>query len=255
MKILLDSREQDLFSMLNIVLKHNDSDITLDTAQLTIGDIIILDNNDTELLIIERKSVKDLAASIVDGRYNEQSFRLNNCNIHNHNIIYLIEGNISNFKNHNKRISKNAIYSSLFTLNYYKGFSTLRSDGLNESAELIFRITDKLRREKCKRGFYNGNKDKIENKSYIDVMKCEKKSNITSSNIGEVMLRQIPGVSANYAKVIMEKYTGLVDLICSLQENPDCLNGLKFKTTTGQTRKISTTCISNIKTYLVQECI
>ena len=67
------------------------------------------------------------------------------------------------------------------------------------------------------------------------------------------MLRQIPGVSANYAKVIMEKYNSLIDLICDLQEDSDALKGISYTTGSGQSRKISSTCISNIKKYLIQE--
>ena len=89
MKILLDCREQDLFSLLTIVINKNNSDILLESAQLSIGDIIIQDDEETELLVIERKSVKDLAASITDGRYSEQSFRLNNYNLHISNIYYI----------------------------------------------------------------------------------------------------------------------------------------------------------------------
>lgn len=40
--------------------------------------------------ICERKTADDLAASIIDGRYDEQKFRLKNCDINN--VIYLIEG-------------------------------------------------------------------------------------------------------------------------------------------------------------------
>jgi ERCC4-type nuclease len=40
--------------------------------------------------IIERKTADDLAASIMDGRYEEQKFRLRNCGINN--VIYLVEG-------------------------------------------------------------------------------------------------------------------------------------------------------------------
>lgn len=253
MKILLDCREQDLFSLLTIIINKNNSEIVLESAQLSVGDIIIQDDEETELLVIERKSVKDLAASITDGRYSEQSFRLNNYNLHNHNIVYLIEGSILNYNSKGRRINKNAIYSSVFTLSYYKGFSVYRTEGLNDTAETIFRITDKLRREKNKLGFYTGNTDKIESQSYVDVIKAEKKSNVTTNNIGEVMLRQIPGVSANYAKVIMEKYNSLIDLICDLQEDSDALKGISYTTGSGQNRKISSTCISNIKKYLIQE--
>jgi len=40
--------------------------------------------------IVERKTADDLAASIMDGRYEEQKFRLKNCGINN--VIYLVEG-------------------------------------------------------------------------------------------------------------------------------------------------------------------
>ena len=78
MKILLDCREQDLFSLLTIVINKNNSDIILESAQLSLGDIIIQDDEETELLVIERKSEKALAATITDGRYSEQSFRIKN---------------------------------------------------------------------------------------------------------------------------------------------------------------------------------
>ena len=39
-----------------------------------------------EKLVIERKSINDLLSSIKDGRYAEQSYRLNGLPNHNHNI-------------------------------------------------------------------------------------------------------------------------------------------------------------------------
>ena len=50
------------------------------------------------IILIERKSLNDLESSIKDGRYSEQSIRLNSSEIHNHNIYYLIEGNIQQEK-------------------------------------------------------------------------------------------------------------------------------------------------------------
>ena len=40
--------------------------------------------------ITERKTADDLAASIMDGRYEEQKYRLKNCGINN--VVYLVEG-------------------------------------------------------------------------------------------------------------------------------------------------------------------
>lgn len=40
--------------------------------------------------IVERKTADDLAASIMDGRYEEQKYRLKICGINN--VVYLVEG-------------------------------------------------------------------------------------------------------------------------------------------------------------------
>ena len=43
-------------------------------------------------------------------------------------------------------------------------------------------------------------------KKYVDVIKKEKKKNITPENIGEIILSQIPGVSSHTSKVIMKNF-------------------------------------------------
>ena len=58
--------------------------------QLHIGDVVFEDDSGKPIIIFERKTLMDLAASIKDGRYNEQSFRLDKEPAHNHNIIYII---------------------------------------------------------------------------------------------------------------------------------------------------------------------
>ena len=91
MLIKLDYRETDLqVACVQILAKHYKSEIVIKNENLPLGDIIIYDEKqEKELVIIERKTLRDLAASIRDGRYGEQGFRLNECNVHNHNIIYL----------------------------------------------------------------------------------------------------------------------------------------------------------------------
>ena len=189
---------------------------------LTLGDIIFCDDAGEELILIERKSIEDLASSIIDGRYVEQSFRLNNSNIHNHNIIYLIEGNLQVYRPYSK-INNKSIYSSMCILNSYKGFSLLRTINIQETAELIVRFFDKMTREKTNEIFYKNslnmensieetavddtntddtNKEVTPNVAleYVDVIKREKKSNITPENIYIIMLCQIPNISTTSAK-------------------------------------------------------
>ena len=126
MLIRIDVRENKLISLLEkqLLEKTTKYSIEIQKEQLAIGDIILEHANSK--LIIERKSVNDLAASISDGRYTEQSFRLDKTLEHNHNIIYLIEGDIRQFKD-TSRINKKALYSSLISLNSYKGFSVMRT--------------------------------------------------------------------------------------------------------------------------------
>lgn len=264
----IDNREKDLIKIIpDLVIKEKlDKKINVEICPLDIGDFIVEDNKGNEVIIIERKSIHDLASSIQDGRYNEQSLRLSSLHIHNHNIIYLIEGNIENYYNKYSRVTKEALYSSLFSLNFYKGFSVFRSMNLNETAMLIVKSVKKLMRDTTKKGYYsqermNENvdchgKDNEEYKqnattNYTDVVKRVKKDNIKPDNIGSIILSQIPGISATLSKVIMDKYGSLYELMMKMHETPDLLKNETYVTSKGQTRRISHKCIQSIQDYLL----
>ena len=212
---------------------------------------LICDNDGNELLIIERKSVADLASSIIDGRYAEQSFRLDACEHPNHNIIYLIEGSVANYKSYS-RINSKTIYSAMFTLNYYKGFSVIKTIDMTETAEYILRMCDKLNREKKKVSYYETG-EILKPKNYSEVVKKVKKENITPENIGEIILSQIPGVSSHTSQIIMNKFGSLYNLLCALDTNQQCMDTLTFITDSGIERRISKTSIRNIVQYLLYQ--
>ena len=86
--ISVDMRERDLFEKLEKIYENKSTDITLKSENLHLGDIVI--ETPCENIIIERKTIRDLLASIKDGRYNEQSLRLTSSTTCNHNIIYMI---------------------------------------------------------------------------------------------------------------------------------------------------------------------
>ena len=282
MLIKIDTREQELYKKCELcietVIKFKDIKLVYET--LPLGDIIINDEKHDKL-IIERKSVSDLVASIKDGRYEEQSYRLNGLNQHNHNIVYLIEGDINNFNTFKERIDKQTIYSAMFSINYYKGFSLMRSFSMEETATIICNMAYKMGKDVSKDGFYandtptndtptNGTptNDKptndtptidinanaidtiIEEKEYCKVIKKVKKENITEGNIGEIMLCQIPGVSSTSAIAILAQFKTLPNLIKSIQEDQLCLNSICTIDTNGKSRKISKTIIANIIKFL-----
>ena len=275
MKIKIDNREHELIRMCKYYLSispiYKDIDIVVEV--LPLGDVIICDDKEDKL-IIERKSLSDLSSSIKDGRYDEQSYRLNGLNHHNHNIIYMIEGDMNRLNLFKDRIDKTTLYSAMLSLNYYKGFSVLRSSNTDESALIICNMAYKIKKSDetdGKRAFYSNQHvvtpiiDAIVNDvtittttptendgepNYCSVIKKVKKENITVENIGEIMLCQIPGISSVSAIAVMAQYKTIQNLILKLKEDDACLTTVTYTNTKNQIRKINKTVISNIKKFL-----
>lgn len=255
MIIKVDARERDLIELISIILKEDKyKGIELVVGSLPLGDVI-LSLNQSDKLIIERKTINDLASSIKDGRYAEQSFRLNGIDHPNHNIIYLIEGDLSKWNTYKgTKMDKSTIYSALISINYYKGFSVHRSISSAESATIICSMANKLRKDNAKTPYYicggsqliKSEDEKTED-NYVSVVKRVKKENITEDNIGELMLCQIPGVSDVTALAIMSKYKTIPELISNLKENKQCLEDIR---STGTNRRLNKSCIENIIKFL-----
>ena len=283
MLIKVDTREAGLLQQMQaqISLVPVFKSIELRSETLPIGDIIISDGTEDKL-IIERKSVADLLASIKDGRYEEQSYRLNGLDqYHNHNIIYLIEGDVNRvnrFKT-DSSVEKLTLYSAMFSLNYYKGFSVFRSFSLEETANILCNMAYKMAKDASTKVPYyknviiGGAKVPIENvednsevnaipneekneeseKDYVSVIKKVKKENITPDNIGEIMLCQIPGISSVTALAVMEKYGTIPNLIKELEMNSETMKDLSYTNAKGQVRKINRTSIANIVKFLLKK--
>jgi len=146
MFIKVDSREKDLVTKMTYYISSIPAfrNLKVITESLPIGDIIISNNNE-DILIIERKTIIDLLSSIKDGRYEEQSYRLNGTPVHNHNIMYIIEGDVNKMNLFREtKFEKLTLYSAIFSLNYYKGFSAIRTFTLDETALFICNCTSKL---------------------------------------------------------------------------------------------------------------
>ena len=278
MIIKIDTREQELFKKCEATISAfpKFADIKLVSETLPLGDIIINDGIN-DCVIIERKTLSDLAASIKDGRYEEQSYRLNGLQHHNHNIVYLVEGDMYRFNTFKERIDKQTLYSAMFSINYFKGFSIMRSNNIEETAiiacNMVYKLVGGLKAGK--NGFYNNNiatdktpddiasgdktsDDKqpndavkeVSEKDYCSVIKKVKKDNITPDNIGEIMLCQIPGVSSASALAILAQFKTLPNLIQCLKADEQCLHNICTTDANGKSRKISKTAIATIVKFL-----
>jgi ERCC4-type nuclease len=275
MNIKVDVRESELIKKIQYLIINIPSfkEIQLITESLPLGDIIINDGND-EKLVIERKTINDLSASIIDGRYEEQSYRLNGLDLHNHNIIYLIEGNVNqtNTFKFKEPVDKLTIYSAIFSILYYKGFSILRTTDLDETATVLCNMVGKISRMKDKLPFYSNkqiqsitleqnpeytkkiifteDEKELDAKEYCKVVKKIKKENITKDNIGEIMLCQIPGISSQTAIAVFHKFKNIGTLIKNIQEDEKCLHDICTVDKNNKSRKISKLCIENILKFL-----
>jgi ERCC4-type nuclease len=248
MKLIIDNREP---KELITTLQNRVDTVVLENLEL--GDIIIKNDSNETVLIFERKSLSDLISSIKDGRYKEQSFRLSHCELDNKYIYYIIEGNILNFMNKEKEITKKMLFSSILSLSYKKGFSILHTSGLVETAEFIIRFYDKIKLEASEQPEASEKPEaqpSVSSDTYSDVIKTSKKSNITTSNINEIMLTQIPGISMHVAKTLMLKYKTIKELTNALCEDNKCLNAIIIDYDGGK-RKISKSVVATLIKFLV----
>ena len=267
MLIRVDMREDALYSLFHAnATTTTTTTHALRSESLPVGDVIISSaDGETDYIVFERKSLPDLAASIRDGRYKEQSLRLQAFpNVHSHNVVYIVEGDFSRYNERFSKIGKGALQSAMCSLNYYKGFSVVRTMSLAETHDLVQSYANKLAASPAPYGRYHPvnkdqdqaqdqdqDKDKDAAADYCSALrvkqvKCE---NITPQNIGEIMLCSIPGVSNKTASVVMKKYTTLRALIEALKEggSGECLADIRLETQ----RKLSKQCIQSIYNFLM----
>jgi ERCC4-type nuclease len=250
MKIIIDEREAALYD-----LCPKTERITIEKKVLNLGDIIFTSDDETSIyLVIERKSFRDLLASIKDGRYAEQSYRLTNCFPETHNIVYLLEGMFSTLP---REEDKKLVISCMASLNYFKGFSVMRTVSIAETAQHIVYMAEKIDKE-----IKDGKVAKYSNMAatvtptaiatdYCGVVKASKKANITKDNIGQMILMQIPGISSITAIEIMRPFANFLEFTDKIRSDTTYLNSVIVEATAGKKRKLGSNIIKSINELLL----
>ena len=265
MKIIVDERETALYGLLT-QQPHDNKKPQIEKRVIPLGDILFTsDDESITYQIIERKSIADLLASVKDGRYAEQSYRLANCFPNRHNIIYLIDGQV---RDHDKKL----VFACMASLNYFKGFSITRTVSLAETAQYIEITADKIARELSKgtspatspasSPATSTNADitthdtpsdvvtNVEAQDYCSVVKVAKKANITRENIGQLMLMQIPGISSTISGEIMRPFATFAAFIDHLRSEPAYLETIVLESS-GKKRKLGSNVVAAIRDYLL----
>ena len=272
MRLIIDTREHDLINLCELMISNDPNYTTMETETLPIGDILIKTDEGKDVLIAERKSLKDLLASIKDGRYEEQSHRLKNASgFAPHNVFYIIEGMFSTLRT---PLEKKLVISAMTSLAYFKGFSVIRTSGLQETADVLIQMANKI-----DRNFMKGvlpwyltrpssssgslettltneiveipetSNEKTEGGSYSGFVKKIKKENITPENMGEIMLCQIPGISTLYAQAILKSFGGFSNLMKGVKEGTANFENITYESK-GKQRKIPKNCGEDIAKFL-----
>jgi len=280
MRLIIDHREHDLIEKCQQMLDINPNYTRVETDSLPIGDILMKTDECKDVLIIERKTLQDLLASIKDRRYEEQSHRLKHASgFAPHNVFYLIEGMFSTLRT---PLEKKLVISAMASLSYFKGFSVIRTSGLQETADVLIHMADKI-----DRNFMDGklpwylvrptaqtsvetpsppqniflcdNPEKsveeqplinnAENPSYSGFVKKVKKENITPENIGEILLCQIPGISTLYAQAVLNTFGGFYGLLQKIKDGTAQFDNITYESK-GKPRRIPKTCGEEILRFL-----
>ena len=271
-ELQIDSREHKLIELLKEVKIKN---FEIVTKQLKLGDIVIKrktsDNSETNnsetnnsetnnsetnndcsdtILIFERKTTQDLLASINDGRYKEQNARLCS-NYDKTKICYLIENSINSQLSKYRKNGKQIVIGALVNKMCRDNIKILRTDSLEQSIEFLLNICKKVvekpeffKTESSKNTNIlakNTNTSSQLDSNYTETIKITKKDNINKNTFGLISLTIIPGVSSNIAKLIIEKYGSLNELIVKINKEPSQVSkdiaDIKLTTTTGKQRR------------------
>lgn len=248
-KICLDTREHDLILSIPNVISTNNLLIDFEVKDLQIGDVEIRDSSNVLLCVIERKSLNDLASSITDGRYREQSLRMKEAmhEISDHDKYYLIEGDFSQFSRkarYHSRIKPSTLLGVMASLSYGKGFSVVRTMSLQETAEWIVYFAKKISQihseRKNETTLNAGN-----NVNYSSVIVKQKCKNITPENIDEIFLCQIPYIQSVTARGLVDYFGSFYELQKQIQEKTDHLENIRINK-----RKLSSRIIQSLRAYI-----
>lgn len=206
--LVLDTRELSLISHISA------SNCEYSVQQLDLGDIVIYIDNNLRY-IYERKTLSDLQASIKDGRYVEQKGRLLQYKADNPGvtIVYIIEG-------HNKLNDIEMIYGSstagaIISLTHIYNFMTIFTANTEDTAAYITGIYGRILKNPEKFAANYAINSEILTANLITK---RRKDNISKDNIINLILSQIPGISATRAGIVAHNHKSIAGLYTKFAE-------------------------------------
>ncbi len=240
-----------------LTIDHREKDLKVafpdaNYQNLDLGDIQIrYKDSDKLFLLIERKTMNDLVASVNDGRYREQKKRLLESGHPRNQILYILEGRTKDIPAHTK-----TLFGMIINTMYRDMIPVIRLESIEETIFFIKRIIEKIESNDMSICSNNDNVGETDtNLEYLSTIKLKKKDNMTSNNCSILQLAQIPGMSIQNAQIIINTYQSLANLInIYFQTDEDkrtmLLSDLEISIANGKKRKLGKVLSERIYQYL-----
>jgi ERCC4-type nuclease len=246
MELVIDIREDKIINLIG------DSE-HIRTETLDVGDILFRNGEDV-VLIIERKTVNDLKASICDGRGREQKARLLNCGISRDRVLYLIEGNIDKpLTDKVSGVPVSTLVGSMINTQLRDGIKVYKTGSIRETVNFVNRLYSKLVKD-GESYFKSGDSQPITDGQYCSTLKKKKKDNMTPRVWFIAQLCMIPQVTETLAEEIVNVYPNVSCLIKSysdidLEARESMLADITYPLKTGKRRRIGDKISSRIYNF------
>jgi len=234
--LIVDVRERALIAALTRI------GTPFTTAGLKVGDVLIQSVADEQpLLIIERKSLADFAASNEDGRYREQRARLMAARGGGASVLYIIEGRYRDFigsgsgsgsasvHNHHGRTTESQLRRLTTRLLLRYGMPVLHTEDIADTATwlttLVAQTNDDTTVFQPEGGMATTTAAAMTHMTAA--LSMTKKANRDAASIATGMLGAVPGLGAKRIQALLAEHS-IADLVaaCSGSGNSNSLGEL-----------------------------
>jgi ERCC4-type nuclease len=188
--LVLDVRERGLAAALTVPFT---------TASLDVGDFLIQADDGTPLLVAERKSLADFAASNQDGRYREQRARLMAVRGGGVAVVYVLEGRWSGHDDRpvgGTRTTEGQLRRLTTRLVLRYGMPVIASDSIADTAAwcriMMAQLTDDAVVFQPEEGMATATVAAMT--GFTAALSTTKKANRTPASVAITMLSAIPGL-------------------------------------------------------------
>lgn len=233
----LDNRERGIKDILKLPfqcenLEHGDFVFELDGQQV---------------MIIERKTLQDLAASIKDGRYTNQKKAMLD-KYQTSQLYYIFEGVVNYCDDENEvqcninGLSYSALLSAIINTSVRDKIHTFTTQNTSETCALIEMIYKRMMKDPQK---YNNANTTLQ-QGFIPKEKVK-----TQRDCFIAQLCQIPGISNKTARAIADKFQGIREFITELTlKGEEIFVDMKLESTNGKTRAVPSNIRNNIMQFM-----